>query len=152
MNARATGTYIVQLTVVNGFGASAPATKQFTVTPPAGVVNFGTIASIVTCGSGCHQLNTTTTSTLFNTIPQQGNPPPWANGNTADGATLYMRLRQRVVLPPSETTSLLLVCPHQGCGGMSNAYGVSFGSTTLGSNSTYDQVHQWINAGAPPGQ
>jgi hypothetical protein len=71
--------------------------------------------------------------------------PPWDNLSTKDAATLYQRLRQRINLG-TPVNSLLLTCPHLGCGGM--AAQADFSSVATGSN--YDNFLKWIQDGAPP--
>jgi hypothetical protein len=142
MTVRATGAYGVQLTVDNG---SSPATASTTVNVTlVGGTSFQTIVNIVTSSpcSGCHLYGNL--STIFNTSPQSGSAPAWDNANTADGVTLYQRIRQRVILGINAASSLLVVCPQSGCGGMPTQ---GFGPGTP----THDNILSWIQNGAPPG-
>jgi hypothetical protein len=141
MTVRATGAYGVQLTVDNG---SSPATASNTVSVTLnGGTTFQTIVNIVTASpcSGCHIY--TTLTGIFNTSPQSGTAPAWDNANTADGVTLYQRIRQRVNLA-SPASSLLVICPQSGCGNMP-AYALGPGTPT------HDNILSWIQNGAPPG-
>ena len=143
MTVTATGTYDVQLRVDNGSSTST-VNKNVTVNPTNGIT-FATIAGTVgvTPCSGCHIFGTLTN--IYNTVSQTGFAPPWNNANTQDGATLYQRLRQRVNLG-TPTSSLLLVCPNAGCGGMGAQ--ATFSSTAAGTD--YDNFLKWIQDGAPP--
>ncbi len=141
MTVRATGAYGVQLTVDNG---SSPATASRTVSVTLnGGTSFQTIINIVTNSpcSGCHLYGNL--SSIFNTSPQSGTAPAWDNASTADGVTLYQRIRQRVNLA-SPASSLLVTCPQSGCGNMPTQ---NLGPGTA----THDNILSWIQNGAPPG-
>jgi hypothetical protein len=148
MTVRASGSYGIQLTVDNGSTTSV-ASKTVSVTLPGNTagVSFQTIVNTVTgvsftC-SGCHVYSS---PSVVNTKSQIGTAPPWDNATLVDGTTLYQRIRQRtdIVTP---TNSLLLNCPHGGCGAMGAQ--TAFSSTAAGT--IYDQFLQWISQGAPPG-
>src|SRR6266853_5170531 len=145
MTVRASGTYGVQLTVDNG---SSPATASKTVSVTVvGGTSFQTIVNTVTGGtftcSGCHVYGS---PSVVNTSTQSGSAPPWDNATLTDGTTLYQRIQQRTSIT-SAASSLLLACPHSGCGGMPAQ--AAFSSQLSGS--IYDQFLQWISHGAPPG-
>jgi len=146
MVVRASGAYGVQLTVDNGSGTPATASKTVTVTVTGGT-SFQTIVNTVTGAaftcSGCHVYSS---PSVVNTAAQIGSAPPWDNATLSDGTTLYQRIRQRTNIA-SPASSLLLVCPHSGCGGM--AAQADFSSQLSGT--IYDQFLQWISHGAPPG-
>jgi hypothetical protein len=143
MTVRATGAYGVQLTVDNGSSA-ATASKGVSVTITGGITFQTTIVGIVTSSpcSGCHLYNNL--SGIFNTSTQSGTAPAWDNANTADGMTLYQRIRQRVTLGVNAANSLLVTCPQSGCGSMPTQ---NLGPGTA----TYDNILTWIQRGAPPG-
>ncbi len=141
MTVRATGAYGVQLTVDNS-SSSATASKTVSVTLVGGT-SFQTIINTVTASpcSGCHIY--TNLASIFNTSQQSGTAPAWDNANTADGMTLYQRIRQRVNLA-SPASSLLITCPQSGCGNMPT-YALGPGTAT------HDNFLSWIQHGAPPG-
>jgi len=145
MTVRASGAYGVQLTVDNG---SSPATASKTVNANvAGGTSFQTIINTVTgVGFTCQGCHVYSSPSVINTSTQSGSAPPWDNATLADGTTLYQRIRQRTNIA-SAASSLLLVCPHSGCGGMSAQ--AAFSSQLPGT--IYDQFLQWVSNGAPPG-
>src|SRR4029077_13489665 len=127
---------------------SSTATTSKTVTVAVtGGTSFQTIVKTVTGGgftcSGCHVYSS---PSVVNTASQIGSAPPWDNATLSDGTTLYQRIRQRTNLV-TPANSLLLLCPHSGCGGMPAQ--PSFSAQTAGT--IYDQFLQWISHGAPPG-
>jgi len=155
MTVRATGSYGVQLTVDNGSGTST-ISKTLTISPSRGTAFPTIVANLSTninsCSS-CHVFGNLTN--IFNTTSGTANSaamPPWDNGVTQDGESLYQRVMQRVNLG-IPTSSLLLVCPNAGCdfNGTFNVMPAqpSFASTALGT--IYDQFRNWILDGAPPG-
>ena len=146
MIVKASGSYGIQLTVNNG-SSSASASRTLTVGVTGGTT-FQTIVNTVNDGinfpcAGCHVYSS---PSVVNTATQIGSAPPWDNATLSDGTTLYQRIRQRTNIG-SAASSLLLVCPHSGCGGMGAQ--TAFSSTLAGS--IYDQFLQWISHGAPPG-
>ncbi|HZF18519.1 MAG TPA: hypothetical protein VE008_02300 [Burkholderiales bacterium] len=148
MTVGATGSYGVQLTVDNGF-TSATASRTVSVSPGGGVT-FPTIVNVLNSApcSGCHQYGSVVNGVLqgvFNPASQIGTQPSWTNASTQEGDTLYMRVRQRVILGSSN--SLLLRCPHLGCGGMGGNQ-AGFVNTT---DTNYTNFLTWISNGAPPG-
>jgi hypothetical protein len=146
MTVRASGAYGVQLTVDNGSGTTATASKTVTVNVTGGT-SFQTIVNTVTGGAfTCSSCHVYSSPSVVNTSTQSGSPPPWDNATLTDGTTLYQRIRQRTNIA-SAASSLLLVCPHSGCGGMSAQ--AAFSSQLSGT--IYDQFLQWISHGAPPG-
>jgi hypothetical protein len=144
INVRATGPYSVRLRVNNGV-ASNTTTKTVTINPSGGIAFPVIVNTFSSAGClGCHQYSATGMGPLtgiFNPAELSGFPPPWDNASTADTATIYMRVRQRV------QTGRLLTCPHSGCGGMPAQS--TFSLTGAGSN--FDNFSKWINDGAPPG-
>jgi hypothetical protein len=137
VNVRATGNYSVRLRVDNGVASSTVfktvlvrPTNNFTFAGVTGIIPSG-------CASTCHVFGAGVAN-VFN--PQAGGDiPPWDNANTKDGATIYMRLRQRVF------QGSLPNCPQNGCPGMGAQPNFAAGQADL------INLNNWIGAGAPPG-
>jgi len=143
MTVKVTGTYTVKLTVNNGIASSFD--QKGIAVSPSGNVTFSSIVSTLSSAGclGCHGYGSLTG--IYNTASQIGVAPPWDSANTAEGDTLYQRIRQRTDVA-SPASSLLLVCPHSGCGGMGAQ--APFSATTSGTD--YDNFLKWITDGAPP--